>query len=220
MTQARGAAERWLDRIYGGTVQSTRFPLLETPRVAVFGCRFRNGTTPMLAAAIAVPTNGDTPYLLPNDRPFGDLGIGEDTPTPWHAPRDWAHRVNARNCVLALDAVVDRTPTSAAPWQPQDERPDWWTRLLRHFPTPEVSTCENWHDALSAVADATPDTRGVIWIRRELAGVEVTGHLLYAHNNNGTVAVLDALTGTPADLETATVSTLTLARFHRPRPTE
>ncbi|MEU6152399.1 YrhB domain-containing protein [Actinosynnema sp. NPDC047251] len=221
MTQPRGAAEQWLDRVYGGAAEPTRYALLETDRVAVFGCRLRDESLPMLAAALAVPKNGDAPYPLANDRPFADLGIGEDGPDDWRAPteRDWVWRVNARNCVVVVDAVVDRSPASTLPWQPWDERPGWWDRLRgNHFRRSEVSACQDWSEVLAAVRDGGPDTRGVVWVRRELAGVEVTGHLLYAHNDGGEVAVLDGLHGGPADLETATVKELVLARFHRPRP--
>ncbi|GAA1353834.1 toxin glutamine deamidase domain-containing protein [Saccharothrix algeriensis] len=223
MTRTRDVAQQWLDRAYGGgSAEPTRYALLETPRLAVFGCRFRGAAEPMLAGAIAVPANGDAPYPLPNDRPFGDLGIGEEHPGDWRAPaeRDWVWRVNARNCVVAADAAVDRAPASALPWQPADERPGWWDRLRAgHFPQAEVAACGGWDEVLAAVRDGGPDTRGVVWVRRELAGVEVTGHLLYAHHDDdGRVAVLDGMTGAPADLETATVSGLVLARFHRPRP--
>lgn len=220
VTQARDTADQWLDRVYAGTVKSSRHPLLETPRVAVFGCRFRGSRDPLLAAAIAVPTTGEAPYPLPNDRPFDDLGLDEDA-AGRHAPveADWTRRVNARNGVIALDATVDHAPASALPWRPTDEQPGWWDRLRAgHFPTAEVATCATWPEVVEAVRAGGPDTRGVIWVRRELAGVEVTGHLLYAHNDNGEVAVLDAIRGTLADLETATVGSLLLARFHRPRP--
>ncbi|MBB5955032.1 hypothetical protein FHS29_001602 [Saccharothrix tamanrassetensis] len=220
MTHPRGTAEQWLGRVYGGGAEPTRYPLLETGRVAVFGCRFRDETQPMLAAALAVPKNGDAPFPLPNDRPFADLGIGEDA-TGWHAPaeRDWVWRVNARNSVVTVDAVVDRAPASALPWRPSDERPGWWDRLrANHFPDAETSVCADWNDVVSAVRAAGPGTRGVVWVRRQLAGVEVTGHLVYAHHDGTDVAVLDGLRGGLADLETATVERLVLARFHRPRP--
>ncbi|PSL54621.1 papain fold toxin 1 (glutamine deamidase) of polymorphic toxin system [Saccharothrix carnea] len=220
MTQARDTADQWLDRVYGGTVKSSRHPLLETSRVAVFGCRFRESRDPMLAAAIAVPTTGEAPYPLPNDRPFDDLGLNDDA-ADWRAPveADWTRRVNARNCVIALDAAVDHAPASALPWRPSDEQPGWWDRLRAgHFPQAEVAACATWPEVVEAVRAGGPDTRGVVWVRRELAGVEVTGHLLYAHNNDGEVAVLDAMRGTLAHLETAALGSLLLARFHRPRP--
>ena len=220
VTQARDTADQWLDRVYAGTVKSSKHPLLETPRVAVFGCRFRESREPLLAAAIAVPTSGEAPYPLPNDRPFDDLGLNEDA-AGWRAPAeaDWTRRVNARNCVIALDAAVDHAPASALPWRPTDEQPGWWDRLRAgHFPKAEVATCATWPEVVEAVRAGGPDTRGVIWVRRELAGVDVTGHLLYAHNNNGEVAVLDAMRGALADLETVAVGSLLVARFHRPRP--
>lgn len=220
MTQARDTADQWLDRVYAGTVKSSKHPLLETPRVAVFGCRFRESRDPMLAAAIAVPTTGGAPYPLPNDRPFDDLGVDEDA-AGWSPPAeaDWTRRVNARNGVIALGATVDRAPASALPWRPTDEQPGWWDRLRAgHFPEAEVATCATWSEVVEAVRAGGPDTRGVVWVRRALVGVEVTGHLLYAHNDNGEVAVLDAVRGAPADLEAETVGSLLLARFHRPRP--
>ncbi|MFD8792103.1 hypothetical protein [Streptomyces vinaceus] len=35
----------------------------------------------------------------------------------------------------------------------------------------------------------------MVWVRRALNGTEVSGHLLYAHDNGGSVVFLDGMTG-------------------------
>ena len=65
-----------------------------------------------------------------------------------------------------------------------------------------------------AVADPGPDTRGVVWLRREAGGVEATGNLLYAHNNKG-VVLLDGMAGGLAKLDTSLLRELLLIRVAR-----
>jgi hypothetical protein len=50
-----------------------------------------------------------------------------------------------------------------------------------------------------------------MWIRRELGGVESSGHLLYAHHNNGQVALVDPMAGRLGRAEAEGVRTLILA---------
>jgi hypothetical protein len=53
----------------------------------------------------------------------------------------------------------------------------------------------------------------VVWVRREIHGAEATGHLIYAHNNDGQVALLDPQAGRLAHLEPAGIRRLTLAHL-------
>ncbi|ACU40260.1 hypothetical protein KCV87_23680 [Actinosynnema pretiosum subsp. pretiosum] len=221
MTQARSTAERWLDHVYGGAVEPSGDALLVTPAYTVFGCRYTGSDEPMLAAALAVPGDGGQPFPLPNDDPFSvlDLVDGQPVARALTDPADWVWRLNARGSVVAVDALVDRRPASVVPWRPEHELPGWWDRLRAwHFPHAEVSAVPDWEAAVAALRDGGEDTRGVVWVRRELAGTEVTGHLLYAHHGPDGVVVLDGMRGGPADLEVVAVKELVLARFHRPRP--
>ncbi|MFB7058676.1 hypothetical protein ACFCXT_36835 [Streptomyces vinaceus] len=52
----------------------------------------------------------------------------------------------------------------------------------------------------------------MVWVRRALNGTEVSGHLLYAHDNGGSVVFLDGMTGGPARLDTAGLLELVFAR--------
>jgi hypothetical protein len=212
----------WLSRTYGGLVSlASPEPVAESPRALVYACRMadREGVppSPMLTSAVAVPHNGSSPFHPATDDPFGDLAAHATEGTP-RTPRQQAFRTNARGCVLAADAAVDGFAAAALPWQPEHELPGWWDRMVRtHFPTAEVATCGTWDEAISAVLATGDDSRGVIWVRRELGGHEFTGHLVYAHNNGGQVIVLDAQAGRLAELEETNLRGLVLARFHRHR---
>lgn len=202
-----GVATNWLDRTYGGLVTvASEQPLLETERSWLVSCAYADDDSgPLLAATLAVPKDGAEPYPLSNADPLAD------------DPADgWEWRVNARGCLVATDAAVDNRPASALPWRPADEAPGWWDRLLtRHFPGAEVATCTTWDDVTSAIG---PGTRGVVWLRRQVAGVEITGHLLYACHAEGGVVVIDGQRGAPALLDDEEVGQLVLARFHRAEP--
>jgi hypothetical protein len=101
----------------------------------------------------------------------------------------------------------------ALPWRPEHESAGWWGEFIqRYFPTAEVGPCADWDTVIRAVSEPGPDTRGVVWLRRELNGAEATGHLLYAHNNKGQVVLLDPQAQRLARLETANVRELVLAR--------
>jgi Papain fold toxin 1, glutamine deamidase len=76
-----------------------------------------------------------------------------------------------------------------------------------------VGPCADWDTVISAVGEPGPGTRGVVWLRRELNGAEATGYLLYAHNDNGRVVLLDPQARRLARLETTNVRQLVLARI-------
>jgi hypothetical protein len=120
-----------------------------------------------------------------------------------HRVQDQPRRLNARGCVVAVHCGVGGTPSTALPWQPSHEAPGWWDRLARrYFPEFRQVRVSDWDDVIRAVAEPGPDTRGVIWVRREIGGHEITGHLLYAHNNNdGQVVFLDGTTGSLGRLD-------------------
>src|SRR5205085_1321932 len=96
---------------------------------------------------------------------------------------------------------------------------DWWPALLaRYFPGATEHRCAAWDDVIRIVSDGGPDTRAVIWVRRAFDDVEFTGHLVYAHNNDGQVVILDGQSGALATLEAEYVLELRVASFYRPRP--
>jgi hypothetical protein len=82
----------------------------------------------------------------------------------------------------------------------------------RYFPEFQRIEAGDWDDVVKAVTEPGPDTRGVVWVRREIGGHEATGNLLYAHNNKGQVVLLDGLTSSLARLDTAMVRELVLVR--------
>ncbi|MGY3203456.1 hypothetical protein ACVW19_003971 [Streptomyces sp. TE5632] len=71
---------------------------------------------------------------------------------------------------------------------------------------------DDWDDIIRAVGTTGPDSRGLVWVRRELGGREITGHLVHVHNNNGQVVFLDPMTASSAELETTGVRELRLLR--------
>ncbi|MGQ5640214.1 MULTISPECIES: YrhB domain-containing protein [unclassified Streptomyces] len=113
-------------------------------------------------------------------------------------------RINARGCVVAVHSTMHGAPSVALPWRPSDEAPGWWARLCRrYFPEFERVAVSDWDDVIKAVDEPGPETRGVVWVRREIGGHEATGNLLYATNNKGQVVLLDGLTSSLARLDTA-----------------
>ncbi|MGY0017862.1 YrhB domain-containing protein [Streptomyces sp. YJ-C3] len=121
--------------------------------------------------------------------------------------------MNARGCLVTLHTMIDRSPSTPRPWQPSDEAPGWWARLhQRYFPDFEPVSVSNWDDVVKAVTETGPDTRSAVWVRREAGGHEVTGNLLYAHNNKGYVVFLDPLTSSLAQLDTTNVREMVLVR--------
>lgn len=208
----------WLQLTYRGMVELTGpGPVAERPQAWIFGCRPRPvpgyPTTPMLTSLLAVPKSGSRPFHPATDDPWADLEAFDRSPVP-RDPAEQALRTHARGCLLAANAALDGGRATPLPWQPFHEAPGWWDRMIHwHFPAAEVSACASWDDVIAAVREPGPGTRGAIWIRREAYGVEGTGHLVYAHNNNGQVVLLDPQAGRLARLEPTGIRALTLARF-------
>jgi hypothetical protein len=213
---ALGRAREWLDRTYGGlVVLAGEEPVHTTEHATLFGCGYARTGEPLLAATIRVPADGGPPFPVANAAPLAENG---DPVAPPGEVDGWRWRVNARNCVVAADVSVDGHPASACAWQPADEAPGWWDRLLaRHFPDTEVATCETWAQAGQAVVDGGPDSRAVVWLRRHIGGRRLTGHLLYARRDERTrrAVLLDPQVGTLATTTDDEVDSLVVARFHR-----
>jgi hypothetical protein len=200
-------AANWLHGMYGGLVElATPSPIHESATAWLMACRALPQPgfpeTPMLAASVVVPKDGGTPFHPAPGNPLADLD-----PVP---PAETAHRVagqsrrlNARGCVVAVHCGIDGTPSAALPWQPSHEAPGWWDRLCRrYFPEFEQIEVSDWNDVIKAVAEPGPGTRGVLWVRREIGGQEVSGNLLYAHNHQGQVVFLDGVTASLGRLDT------------------
>ncbi|MFE0019825.1 YrhB domain-containing protein [Amycolatopsis sp. NPDC059021] len=210
-------ARAWLDSTYQGRVELADLePIRATERSVLFGCRYADAGEPMLAATICVPADGGEPFPVSNSRPL-DEEANLARP-PGGEVRPWRWTVNARNCVIAAAAAVDGRPASALAWEAEDESPGWWERMLAaHFPEAEVATYATWSQVGDAIVAGGPGTRGVIWLRRQLNGHEVTGHLLYTQfdEEDGVAPILDPQIGSLASVDDREVERLVLARFHR-----
>ncbi|MCX4747434.1 YrhB domain-containing protein [Kitasatospora sp. NBC_01287] len=228
MDPTRRAAE-WVHRTYGPLVQlAVPHPVAQTPQAWLFSlCAVPQPGYPetaMLNASVVVPKDGAVPFHPANADPWGDVAALAQDPGP-RSPEDWTRRVNARGCVVSVDAAVNGAAATALPWRSAHEAPGWWGRLVhRHFVgdtgTPQVATLPDWDAVLESVRAGGAGTRGVVWLRREAGGQEATGHLLYLLNDGQRVVALDGQTGGLARLETDGVRSLTLARFQRPVPGE
>ncbi|MFO7190847.1 YrhB domain-containing protein [Thermocrispum agreste] len=206
-------AREWLDRTYGGLVVVSDQPSVESTWATYFSCAYADAKPDdkLLAVTLAVPKDGSEPFPLPNARPFGDI---EDIDVV-----NWRWGLNARGSLVAAHAELSNRPASALGWRPEDEAPGWWQRLLdQHFPDAEVATCATWDEVRSAVLDGGPDTRGVVWLRRRFAGMDFTGHLLYACYDNGEAMLLDPQLGDIALVDDDVVDSLVLARFTGKEP--
>ncbi|MFI7173604.1 toxin glutamine deamidase domain-containing protein [Streptomyces spororaveus] len=84
--------------------------------------------------------------------------------------------------------------------------------LRRYFPAARELRCASWDEVIARAGETGPDTQGVVWVRRVIGGTEVSGHLVYAHNNGGRVVFLDGMTGGLARLDRAGVLQLVFAR--------
>jgi hypothetical protein len=216
MSDPRGRAEQWLEQTYRGrVVLRSPEPIQETAETWLFACAAADAAGPgeevMLNASLAVPKNASTPFHPATDDPSADVAAFDADPSP-RDPLDQARRINARGCVLAMHAALAGAKAAAPPWRPEDESPGWWERLVREFsPEAEVFSCEDWNELVAEVESYGPDARGLVWIRRELHGVESSGHLLYAHHNNGQVALVDPTAGRLGRAEGEGIRTLTLA---------
>ncbi|MFE4874304.1 YrhB domain-containing protein [Streptomyces sp. NPDC056682] len=219
-------AAAWLSHTYRGLVElATPHPVYETHTAWVFACRTLNQPgypgTPMLAASVVVPKDGGSPFHPSASAPLADLepaGLQDASVRV----ANQARRINARGCVVSVHAAIDNAPSVPLPWQPSNEAPGWWARLTRrYFPHFEHVPASDWESVIRAVAEPGSDTRGLVWVRREIGGAEATGNLLYAHNNKGQVALLDPQAGGLAKLETTMLRELVLMRAlprtHAPR---
>ncbi|MEV5613487.1 YrhB domain-containing protein [Streptomyces sp. NPDC052225] len=218
MTRPAEAAAAWLHHTYRGLVElAAPHPVHESPAAWLFPCRTLPQPgypgTPMLAASVVVPKDGSSPFHPAPSAPFADLVPPVSPEEAAARVADQPRRINARGCLVTLHAMIDGGPSTPLPWQPSDEAPGWWDRLLRrYFPEFEPVPVSSWDEAVKAIAEPGPDTRGVVWVRREAGGHEVTGQLLYAHNNKGRVVFLDGLTSSLARLDTENVRELVLVR--------
>ncbi|MBQ0926265.1 YrhB domain-containing protein [Saccharopolyspora endophytica] len=214
----RSAAD-WLEQVYGGRVGVLDpAPLAEGRDSWLVRCGHRDAAAqPMLASTVAVPKNGRAPFPVANAAPVDEaLNLEPSEQPDLPGQESWRWRINVRNCVVAVDAVLRGAEASALQWEPDDEQPDWWSRLLAaHFPDATTSAHATWGDALGAITAAGAGARAVIWLRRRFRGVEVTGHLLYAVPTDGGLVVLDPQRGMPADLRDEEVYELVVATFHR-----
>ncbi|MFJ1734976.1 YrhB domain-containing protein [Streptomyces sp. NPDC088254] len=217
MSLPHDRAAAWLNATYRGLVElSAPRPVHESYTAWVFSCRTlaQPGypATPMLAASVVVPKDGSSPFHPSTSNPLADLEPAD----PQEAVGRVAHqarRINARGCLVAVHSAIERAPSVPLPWQPSDEAPGWWERLTRrYFPAFRQVAVSDWDSVIRAVAEPGPHTRGVVWVRRELGGAEATGNLLYAHNNNGQVVLVDGVTSSLARLDTDIVRELVLLR--------
>ncbi|QWF82761.1 YrhB domain-containing protein [Amycolatopsis sp. CA-230715] len=202
-------ARAWLRRTYGDRVVLRDVePVHVGHRMVLFGCGYLDDAEPMLAATVCVPRDGSAPFAVANADPLDEdlnLGGGADA-LRW--------RLNARNCVVTADAVLAERPACAMPWHPDDETPGWWDRMIgAHFPGAEITTCAGWDQAAKTIAEGGRGARAVVWLRRRLAGRELTGHLLYAEYGEDGVIFLDAQRGSPADTGDELADELVVARF-------
>ncbi|GAA1994911.1 YrhB domain-containing protein [Amycolatopsis minnesotensis] len=202
-------AHAWLRRTYGDRVVLRGVePVHVGERLVLFGCGYPDDSEPMLAATVCVPRDGSDPFPAANADPLDeDVNLG--------GAADGAQwRVNARNCVVTADAVLAERPACAMPWHPDDEAPGWWDRMLAaHFPGAETTTCTGWGQAGKVISEGGQGARAVVWLRRRLAGHELTGHLLYAEHGKEGVVFLDAQRGSLADTSDELVVELVVARF-------
>ncbi|MEV1009506.1 YrhB domain-containing protein [Streptomyces sp. NPDC049881] len=213
MSDLRQRAEQWLEQTYGGRVAVVGSkPLRKTAGTWLFACApAGQGGEAMLNASLAVPKNGSVPFHPATDDPQADLAAFDAAPGP-RDPLAQARRTNARGCVLAMHAALDGAKATPLPWRPEHENAGWWGRLVRQFaPHAEVASCASWAELTTVVESYGPDARGLVWIRRESSGVESSGHLLYAHHNNGQVALVDPTAGRLGRMEREGVRALTLA---------
>ncbi|MET7598868.1 MULTISPECIES: YrhB domain-containing protein [unclassified Streptomyces] len=216
-TPERQAAE-WLQRTYRGLVELADLqPVHESATAWLMACRAVQQPgypqTPMLAASIVLPKDGSSPFHPSPSDPLGDLEPAPLLDAAIARVENQGRRINARGCVVSLHSAINKSPSSPLAWQPSDEAPGWWSRLSRrYFPEFERQRASSWDEIVKAVQETGPDTRGVVWLRREINGREATGNLIYAHNNKGQVVFLDGLTSSLARLDSQHVRELVLIR--------
>ncbi|MFH8338933.1 toxin glutamine deamidase domain-containing protein [Streptomyces sp. AM6-12] len=202
--ERRERAEAWLRSVYGGLVElagPSPAPVYETASAWLLPCwtvpQPGFPDTPMLAASVVVPKDGGTPFHPSPSDPLADL----EAPGAAARRADGGH-LHARGCLVAVHCGIDGIPVSALPWRPFHEAPGWWERLRRrYFPGFEPVDVTGWDDMVGAVAEPGLGTRGVVWVRRQIEGHEISGNLIYVHNNQGRVVFLDGLSGSLARLD-------------------
>ncbi|MGC5530236.1 YrhB domain-containing protein [Streptomyces sp. SR-10] len=211
-------AAAWLTHTYRGLAEpAAPHPVAESATAWLMACRTVQQPgfphTPMLAASVAVPKDGSSPFHPAPSAPLADLEPAASYEAAVARSQNQGRRINARGTVVAMHSAINGSPSVPLAWQPSDEAPGWWSRLTRrYFPEFERVSASSWDEVVKAVAEPGPDTRGLVWIRRELGGQEATGNLVYAHNNKGQVVFLDSLTSSLARLETDHVRELVLVR--------
>ncbi|MFJ9741027.1 toxin glutamine deamidase domain-containing protein [Streptomyces sp. NPDC101166] len=211
-------ATDWLRLVYGGLVEpATAHPVHETATAWLLPCRTvpQPGypRTPMLAASIVVPKDGTAPFHPAPADPLADMAPPASSTEAAARVQGQPRRINARGCTVAVHSLISGAPSTPLPWRPSDEAPGWVARLMRRYFAGFTHTpADTWDDVVKAMSEFGPDTRGVIWLRREIGGHEATGNLLYAHNNMGRVVFLDGLTSSLARLDTSHIRELTLLR--------
>ncbi|MFI9061373.1 YrhB domain-containing protein [Streptomyces sp. NPDC053429] len=216
-------ALEWLLETYHGLVELVGIePVAEDAGTWLFACRTTAQPgyprTPMLAASVVVPKSPGRPFHPASDDPWGDAA--EYTRTrEGRDPEVQARRLNSRGCVVTVAAMIAGAPSSPLPWQPAHEAPGWWELLLkRYFPTAQQLRCASWDEVIERVEETGPGTQGVVWVRRAIGGTEVSGHLVYVHDSNGSVVFLDGMTGGLARLDTVGVAALVFARLRPGAP--
>ncbi|MFJ9185527.1 toxin glutamine deamidase domain-containing protein [Streptomyces sp. b84] len=211
-------AAAWLAHTYRGLAEpAAPHPVAESATAWLMACRTVQQPgfphTPMLAASVAVPKDGSSPFHPAPSAPLADLEPAASYEAAVARSQNQRRRINARGTVVAMHSAINGSPSVPLAWQPSDEAPGWWSRLTRrYFPEFERVSASSWDEVVKAVAEPGPDTRGLVWIRRELGGQEATGNLVYAHNNKGQVVFLDSLTSSLARLDTDHVRELVLVR--------
>jgi hypothetical protein len=220
-------ATDWLTAGYGGLVElAAPYPVHETDAAWMMACRIvpqpSYPRTPMLAASVVVPKGSGSPFHPAPGNPLADLSRPASPQEEMRRTKGQPRRINARGCTVALHSSVNGAPCVPLPWRPADEAPGWVARLKRrYFPDFTRIPVDGWDDVVKAITEPGPDTRGVVWVRREMGGHEATGNLVYAHNNRGQVVLLDGLTSSLARLDTIMVRELVLLRSspaaHLPR---
>ncbi|MFF1410724.1 toxin glutamine deamidase domain-containing protein [Streptomyces sp. NPDC058289] len=210
-------ALQWLLTTYRGLVELASIePVAEDAGTWLFACQVIEQPgyprTPTLAASVVVPKDLGVPFHPAADDPWGDAAEYTRNQVE-RDPERQALRLNSRGCVVTVAAAIAGRPSSPLPWQPAHEAPGWWQLLLRrYFPTADQLRCADWDEVIAQAEKSGPGTQGVVWVRRAIRGTEVSGHLVYAHNNNGTVVFLDGMTGGLARLDTVGLRELVFAR--------
>ncbi|MFI1175628.1 YrhB domain-containing protein [Streptomyces melanogenes] len=208
----------WLDQVYRGLVElADRSPVHEDAHVWVFPCRSLRQPgypeTPMLAASVVVPKDGRPPFHPASGRPAEDIADFGGSSTR-RTLASQARKLNARGCVVSLDARMNGGVATPLPWSPAHEAPGWWQLMIRrYFPRAQQMEHPDWDSVIAAAKRSGEGTRGVVWVRREMGGYEASGHLLFVHNNQGNVVVLDALAGRLGRLEVEGIKSLTFAHY-------